>query len=144
LLIENRSIRRLFIKTGAVCALTAALVGTRLDLAWAGSFSLGAMMGILNFYALAVLLIAVTKKNMIPIFPALTVKLIVLVSMLVFFLPNLMTEIPAFLVGFSAFLLVSTLEAMGWVISASIRPTEESKRLIDEWRRNFLGSSADA
>jgi hypothetical protein len=115
-MISNPELKLLFLKTGLVTALVAAVVGLRIDPQWAASFATAGLFGLLNWYLLAVFLLAFTHGEGKKALGTLAVKLSLLMFYCVIVLPLTGLQPAPFLLGFNMFLWIAVLEAVGALI----------------------------
>lgn len=139
---KNRAHRWIYLKTGVLSALTALIVA-RVDFQWSAGFALGSLLGLLNWFFLGALLIALTERRLAPVPLFLLGKVIVLGSMLFYFLPAAPQLAGSFLLGFSMFLLVCVFEALGMMFSSYLKSHPGDRPLPENLRTLIMGSSKD-
>ena len=136
----------MFLRTLGAGALTAAVVALRVDLAWAGVFAIGVLIGTLNWFFLANLLISFTGKQPGAALGWLGGKLALLGVMLVVVLPAIMGEIGAYLAGFHLFIVMAVLDAAGSILAAKLRAADAGaeRQLPRNIRTLLSGKVTDA
>ncbi len=115
-MIRNQQLNILFLKTGLITALVAMVVGFQVNALWASQFATAGLFGLINWYLLAVMLIAWTQGNEMLSIGAIIGKLTILTTYAVIVLPLTGLSLFPFLIGFNMFLLVAILEALGSLI----------------------------
>lgn len=115
-MIRNQALNLLFLKTGLVTALVAMVVGLQVDGLWGAQYATAGLFGLLNWYLLAVALIAWTEKRGGQALMAIGGKLVLLTIFAAMVLPLTGLAIFPFLVGFNMFLLIAILESLGSLI----------------------------
>ncbi len=116
-MIRNQELNILFLKTGLVTALVAVVAGVQVDLEWAAHFAVAGLVGLANWYLLAVMLLALTTGEGTKALFALAGKLVILTAFAVIILPLTGLSIFPFLLGFNMFLLTGLLESAGLLIA---------------------------
>lgn len=111
----------LYYRTLGVGALTALVVGLKVDVLWGGVFALGVLVGTLNWFCLGSMLIALTRRNALGAMGWMGGKLALLGAMMFLVLPTASVRLGAFMLGFSLFLLMAALEAAGMVVRGALQ-----------------------
>lgn len=144
-MLKYRPIRWLYWKTGMASIVVALIVALRFDLQWGSVFAAGALVGWLNWFFLGFIMWGVIERKPVPVLAFLAAKFLLLGATLVFALPLMALSVGAFLCGFSMFLLMGLMEALGTLMAAGLRKPRPGQRpLPEDLKELFLGSSTDA
>ncbi|MGF1572772.1 MAG: hypothetical protein ACFCU1_06850 [Sumerlaeia bacterium] len=125
----NKLLKNLFLKTLAVNAFVAVLVTLRVDLQWGGAFALASIVGLLNWISLSGILIGATSKQLSLVAFGLVGKFIAWTLIILLVLSPLVQNMTALLLGFTTFLIVALLEALGTIISGQLSKNSTGRPL---------------
>jgi hypothetical protein len=143
-MIRNQQLNLLFLKTGLVTALVAVVVAVKVQFDWAASFASAGLFGLVNWYLLAVILLAWTNGDGGKMMGALCVKLIWLAAYVVIVLPLTGLQVGPFLLGFNMFLIVAVLEAVGSLIVEQQQQTVRGTRPLPRSLKALLTGRPNA
>lgn len=127
--------------------MVALLVALGVDFEWGAIFAIGALLGTLNWYLLAVLLIAITTKStrsavVMPV--ALVSKVALLFFSIFVVLPPVSHQVVAFLCGFTMFLLLAVFQAVGQLLLMLNRSGRSPEREASGLRTLAMDARTDA
>jgi len=139
-------LRLIYLKSLAASALVAMILALRVRLEWGGAFAAGALIGTLNWFLLALMLLALVRKSAGKALMFLGAKLTLLAVMMVLVLPAVVSSLWPFLLGFHMFLLMALLEAGGSLYSDWLRKTADraGRPLPQSLSVLFTGKAKDA
>ena len=126
---ERKFLTRLFVKTAVVGAFLTCLLLARVDIEQGMAFFASAFVGTFNWFGLALLLIGFTEKNNKKLFLGLGLKCFALAAFFLLVLPQFLSNIPVLMIGFSFFLIIAFIEALGFVLHQYLQGNKSSRPL---------------
>lgn len=136
---KNQALRHLYLKTAALCALVSLVVSLRVDFAWGSTYALYSIFGLLNWFLLGHLVLAMLEKRLGVALLALAGKFLALGIMLFGVLRQTDFAASAFLLGYNTFLIVCLSDAVGSLVLARVQGTNGGRSASADTKALLMG-----